>query len=183
MTYGTNPQQIPDPEAGHNQQSGEGSNDAFQQQASYQPPADPYAQPSYGQAPYGQAPYGQAPYTPGAQGTYAAGAQGTYAAGAQGPYAPGVQGQYAGAYYGGAPVEQRSAIVAGILGILVGIFGIHNFYVGRTSTGIAQLLITLLSFGILSFITGIWGLIEGILFLVSDDPKWRYDARGILLKR
>lgn len=175
MTNGMNPQQIPDLNAGQDQNTDHGSNDAFQQQASYQPPADPYAQATYGQAPYGQTPYGQASYNPGAQGAYTAGPQG--------PYAPGAQGQYTGAYYGGAPVEQRSAIVAGILGILVGIFGIHNFYVGRTSTGIAQLLITLLSFGILSFITGIWGIIEGILFLVSDDPKWRYDARGILLKR
>ena len=39
----------------------------------------------------------------------------------------------------------KSKIVGGILGILLGCFGVHNFYLGYTSKAIAQLLITLLS--------------------------------------
>ena len=39
----------------------------------------------------------------------------------------------------------KSKIAAGILGIILGCFGVHNFYLGFTGKAIAQLLITLLS--------------------------------------
>lgn len=62
----------------------------------------------------------------------------------------------------------KSKLVAGILGILLGCFGVHNFYLGYTSKAIAQLLITLLSCFILSPISAIWGLIEGIMILTGN---------------
>ena len=76
------------------------------------------------------------------------------------------------------PGQQKSKIAAGILGILVGCFGIHNFYLGYTGKGIAQLLITVLSFFILSPISALWGLIEGILILTGSI---NVDANGIPL--
>ena len=76
------------------------------------------------------------------------------------------------------PGQQKSKIAAGILGILIGALGIHNFYLGYTGKGIAQLLITVLSFGILAFIPAIWGLIEGILILTGSI---NVDASGIPL--
>ncbi|OKL53965.1 hypothetical protein BSZ39_06585 [Bowdeniella nasicola] len=78
---------------------------------------------------------------------------------------------------------QKSGVAAGILGILLGALGIHNFYVGRIGLGIAQMLITVLSLGFLAFIPAIWGLIEGILYLVSTEPRWRHDAHGLPLTR
>ena len=69
----------------------------------------------------------------------------------------------------------KSKIVSGILGILLGCFGVHNFYLGYTSKAIAQLLITLLSCFILSPISAIWGLIEGILILTGSINQ---DADG-----
>lgn len=72
-------------------------------------------------------------------------------------------------------MEGKSKIAAGVLGILVGWLGIHNFYLGYTGKGIAQLLITVLSLGFLSGISGLWGLIEGILILVGNIDK---DAAG-----
>lgn len=57
----------------------------------------------------------------------------------------------------------KSRMAAGILGLLLGGLGIHNFYLGYTGKGLAQLLITVLSFGLLAFVSGIWGLIEGIM--------------------
>ena len=45
--------------------------------------------------------------------------------------------------------------------------GIHNFYAGRTACGVVQLLITILSCGFLSWISGLWALIE--MFTVSRD--------------
>ena len=69
----------------------------------------------------------------------------------------------------------NSRIVAGILGIVLGYFGVHNFYLGYTGKAVAQLLITLLSCFILSPISAIWGLIEGILILVGNIDE---DADG-----
>lgn len=64
--------------------------------------------------------------------------------------------------------EQKSKLAAGLLGILIGAFGIHNFYLGYTSKAIAQLLIAVLSCGILSPVSAIWGLIEGIQILTGS---------------
>ncbi|WP_435298694.1 TM2 domain-containing protein [Timonella sp. A28] len=73
----------------------------------------------------------------------------------------------------------KSKVVAGILGILLGTFGIHNFYLGHKGKAIAQLLITVLSVGFLAFVSGIWGLIEGILILISKPgTPWHQDAQG-----
>lgn len=62
----------------------------------------------------------------------------------------------------------KSKIAAGLLGILLGSLGVHNFYLGYKGKGTAQLLITLLSFGTLSLISSIWGLVEGILILTGS---------------
>ena len=69
----------------------------------------------------------------------------------------------------------KSKIVAGILGILLGSLGVHNFYLGFTGKAVAQLLISLLSCGTLAVISGIWGLIEGIMILTGNIDK---DASG-----
>ncbi len=61
--------------------------------------------------------------------------------------------------------RQKSRTAAGILGILLGIFGAHNFYLGYTGRAIAQLLITILSGLILSPVSFVWGLVEGIRLL------------------
>ncbi len=73
----------------------------------------------------------------------------------------------------------KSKIAAGILGILVGGLGVHNFYLGYTSKGVAQLLISLLSCGTLAAASSIWGLIEGILILTGSI---NCDASGAPLK-
>ena len=72
-------------------------------------------------------------------------------------------------------VNGKSKITAGILGIFLGCFGVHNFYLGYNGKAIAQLLITLLSIFLLSWVSAIWGLIEGILILSGNIKK---DASG-----
>ena len=64
--------------------------------------------------------------------------------------------------------EGKSKIAAGLLGIFLGVFGVHNFYLGYTGKAVAQLLITLLSCFILSPVSAIWGLIEGIMILTGS---------------
>ena len=73
----------------------------------------------------------------------------------------------------------KSKIAAGLLGIFLGSFGVHNFYLGYTGKAVAQLLITVLSCGFLSFASAIWGLIEGILILTGSI---NVDGNGTPLK-
>lgn len=73
----------------------------------------------------------------------------------------------------------KSKIAAGILGILVGGLGIHNFYLGFTGKALAQLLISVLSCGTLAAASSIWGLVEGILILTGSI---NCDANGVPLK-
>ena len=64
--------------------------------------------------------------------------------------------------------EAKSKLAGGLLGIFLGTFGVDNFYLGYTGKAVAQLLITILSCGMLSFASAIWGLIEGILILTGS---------------
>ena len=73
----------------------------------------------------------------------------------------------------------KSKLVAGLLAILIGGLGIHNFYLGYTGKAVAQLLITLLSGGLGAPIVAIWALIEGIQILTGSIKT---DAKGIPLE-
>lgn len=77
--------------------------------------------------------------------------------------------------------EKKSLIIAYVLWFFLGIFGVHRFYVGKTITGLVMLilglicgLLTLISFGTLSFITmapiTIWWFIDAVLiiFMVNN---------------
>ena len=75
-------------------------------------------------------------------------------------------------------VTPKSKIAAGLLGIFLGTFGVHNFYLGYTGKAVTQLLIGIFGtcvFGLGPIITYIWGLIEGILILTGNINK---DANG-----
>ena len=77
--------------------------------------------------------------------------------------------------------EAKSKIAAGLLAILIGGLGIHNFYLGFTGKAVAQLLMS--TVGILLIFppiaAAIWALVEGIQILTGTI---RVDARGIPLK-
>lgn len=62
---------------------------------------------------------------------------------------------------------RRSRIAAGLLGIFLGSLGVHRFYLGYTGVGTVMLVITLFTCGFGAILTGIWGLIEGILCLLG----------------
>jgi TM2 domain-containing membrane protein YozV len=70
-----------------------------------------------------------------------------------------------------APKQGKSRITAGLLGIFLGGLGVHSFYLGNTSKGIIQLVLSICTFGI----AGIWGFIEGILILTGSTNT---DADG-----
>ncbi len=65
----------------------------------------------------------------------------------------------------------KSKMAGGLLGIFLGGFGVHRFYLGYTGIGVIQIIVTLVTCGI----GAIWGLIEGILILTGSINK---DAQG-----
>lgn len=84
---------------------------------------------------------------------------------------------YAQGPYAGPPVEQKSRLAAGLLGIFLGGFGVHRFYLGYNQMGIIQIVVTLLTCGAGS----IWGLIEGIM-IIAGAESFRCDANGVPLR-
>ena len=59
-------------------------------------------------------------------------------------------------------------VLAGILGIILGGFGVHKFILGYTQEGIIQIVITLVTCGVGSIV----GLIEGIIYLTKSDEEF-----------
>ena len=86
----------------------------------------------------------------------------------------------------------KSKMAAGLLGIFLGAFGVHNFYLGYIGKAVTQLclsagsiLLTIITCGVAGVITpfiilgaSIWGLIEGIMILCGSINT---DAQGNLL--
>lgn len=116
-------------------------------------------------------PYGQQPPPP----PY--GQQPPPYAGAPGPAAP--YGASPAAPYGidpktGLPYSDKQRLVAGLLQIFIGSFGVGRFYIGDTKTGVWQIVVTVLTCGI----GGLWGFIDGIIMLATDSK----DANGLPLR-
>lgn len=63
---------------------------------------------------------------------------------------------------------ESKRMLAGILGILLGGFGVHKFVLGYTKEGIIALAATILTCGVASII----GLIEGIIYLTKTDEEF-----------
>jgi len=63
---------------------------------------------------------------------------------------------------------ENKKVTAGVLGILLGSFGVHKFYLGYTKEGIIQLIITIVTCGL----AGIIGFVEGIIYLTKSDDEF-----------
>lgn len=74
---------------------------------------------------------------------------------------------------------QRSRAAAGVLAMLMGAYGVHSFYLGNTSRGLIQLLVSFLTCGVGAVFMMIWGILEGIKIL---DGRINTDANGVFLK-
>ena len=79
--------------------------------------------------------------------------------------------------------KQKSRMAAGILGILAGTLGLHNYYLGNNQRGLTQLLLatlgSVITCGISTVIVMIWGIYEGIKIL---EHQINTDANGVALK-
>lgn len=76
------------------------------------------------------------------------------------------------AYTAPGSTSDKSKVVAGILGILLGALGIHKFYLGYNKEGIIMLLVSVVSMGFLAGVMSIVGLVEGILYLTKTDQEF-----------
>ena len=84
-------------------------------------------------------------------------------------------------------VEQKSKLVAGLLGVFLGVLGVHNFYLGNNMKAGLQLALTIIGFLLTCFFIGflilagvfLWGFVEGILILCGQIKR---DGKGIPLK-
>ena len=82
-----------------------------------------------------------------------------------------------------APANAKSKMAAGLLGIFLGSFGVHNFYLGYTAKAVTQLVLSLIGILLSCVFVGIfltmgiwiWGLVEGIMIL---SGKINTDAQG-----
>ena len=99
--------------------------------------------------------------------------QAAYAAGQQ-AYGQPAYGQpaYGQPFAAGAP---KQWIVAVLLAFFLGTLGIHNFYLGYTTKGISQLVLTITVIGI--FVSGPWALIDFIM-LIMRSGSYATDAQG-----
>ena len=79
--------------------------------------------------------------------------------------------------------DAKSKLAAGLLGIFLGGFGVHNFYLGYTGKAVTQLVLSIVGI-LLSCIgigipiamgVGIWALVEAIMILVGKIDK---DGKG-----
>lgn len=147
------------------------------------PPQNPF--------PYDSVPqYGAPQYTNPDPNPYGGYDNGSYGAPQQ-PYGSSqYQQSYGTSYYQQynvppAGYAQKSRLAAGLLGIIFGSLGIHNFYLGFNTKAVVQLIVSLagglLTCGVATFAMWVWGFIEGILILSGNGPR-QYDGNGVILR-
>ena len=66
--------------------------------------------------------------------------------------------------------NDRNKYVAAVIAFLLGSLGIHRFYLGRTGSGIAMLVLTCTVVGLL--ITGPWAFVDMIRYLIMSDEEF-----------
>jgi TM2 domain-containing membrane protein YozV len=66
------------------------------------------------------------------------------------------------------PTQENKKVLAGVMGILFGTFGVHKFILGYTQEGIIQLVLGIVSCSLF----GLVGFIEGIIYLTKSDEEF-----------
>jgi TM2 domain-containing membrane protein YozV len=66
------------------------------------------------------------------------------------------------------PKQENKKIVAGVCALLIGGIGVHKFILGYSKEGIIQIILSVVSCGIL----GIIPFIEGIIYLTKSDEDF-----------
>ncbi len=69
--------------------------------------------------------------------------------------------------------NKKTAVVAYLLWFFLGLFGAHNFYLGRTGVAVAQLILSITIIGML--VTIFWVLVDAFLI-----PGWVRNQNNLL---
>ena len=74
--------------------------------------------------------------------------------------------------------HDRNKYVAALIALVIGPLGIHRFYLGRTGSGIAMLVLTCTLVGLI--VSGPWAVIDAIRYLLMSDREFaaRYARRS-----
>ena len=64
--------------------------------------------------------------------------------------------------------QENKKILAGVLAIMLGGFGVHKFILGYTKEGVLQILMSFFSCGLASVIP----FVEGIIYLTKSDEEF-----------
>ncbi len=68
-------------------------------------------------------------------------------------------------------------LAAGLTGIFLGAFGVHKFILGYTKPAVIMLVVSLaggaVTCGVASFVMGVIGLIEGIIYLTKTPQEFQ----------
>lgn len=71
---------------------------------------------------------------------------------------------------------ENKKVLAGILAILLGGFGIHKFILGYNKEGIILIILTVvigaLTFGLASWVVWVVTVVEGIIYLTKSDAEF-----------
>ncbi|WP_080796165.1 TM2 domain-containing protein [Corynebacterium pacaense] len=90
---------------------------------------------------------------------------------------------------GQAPAQQKSVVVAALLAFFLGTLGVHNFYLGYTGRGVAQLALTVVGWitavflvgFVLLFAVGVWVLVD-LIMIIARTGTYSVDAQGVPLQ-
>jgi TM2 domain-containing membrane protein YozV len=67
-------------------------------------------------------------------------------------------------------------LAAGLTGVFLGAFGVHRFVLGYTKPAIIMLVVSLaggvVTCGLASFVIGVIGLIEGVIYLTKTTAEF-----------
>ena len=72
----------------------------------------------------------------------------------------------------------KKKLVAVTLAVTLGMFGIHNYYLGNNNKALAQLLVCLIGsllFGLGAIVAYVWAIVEAVLIFTENEDK---DANG-----
>jgi TM2 domain-containing membrane protein YozV len=72
--------------------------------------------------------------------------------------------------------NKKTVVAAYLLWFFIGLFGAHNFYLGRTGVAIAQLILSLTILGMV--VTVFWVLVDAFLI-----PGWVRNQNNLLAKQ
>lgn len=80
---------------------------------------------------------------------------------------------------GAAAAGSKNKIAAGLLGIFLGGWGIHKFYLGFTGPALVYLLVNTIGFAVTwlflfipNFVLGVLAFVEGIIYLTRSDEEF-----------